>query len=143
MARNIDLLTQVRDLITAQPEKLDMDRWAVVQPDEVEFTDGTTAKVSCGTTACIAGWAVQLSGHKLLVHQYGKHSDGSFLINSSVAKNGRVVDIEQYGKKLLGLTTEEADELFFCGNSQAPKLLDTLIAGGDIVPEDTDDDDEY
>jgi hypothetical protein len=125
---NIELLTQVRDLIKAQPEKLDMSTWATVNSDSVDLGNGTTAKVSCGTTACIAGWAVQLAGHKLLVNLDSRPYDGSFLINQSVAKNGRAVDIEESARKLLGLTEKEVGVLFY-----APELLDRLIAGEDIV----------
>lgn len=45
---NKELLNQVRDHIVMYPEQFDMDNWYLEK--------------SCGTTACIAGWALFLQG---------------------------------------------------------------------------------
>jgi hypothetical protein len=95
--------------------------------------------VKCGTTACIAGWAVQLAGDFLLV-QANQIDDGTYNVMDSVAKNGRVCDISGRARKLLGLNYEEADALFLSDDDDAMPLLGRLIAGEDIS--DTFDD-EY
>lgn len=140
--RNVELLTQVRDLIKADPSKLDMSHWGVVKGIELDYRD--EVKVNCGTTACIAGWAVQLVGDKFLVHGHSKSAEGGYSVSLSVAKNGRVCDIEKRARKILGLTYDEAAFLFMdTVDSQALSVLDQLIAGQDIIPEGYDDDDEY
>lgn len=155
MKRNIELLTQVRDLIKAEPAKLDMGLWGTVSADLVTFDNGSKAKVSCGTTACVAGWTVQLAGDKLLVEQdqydnaYPKlgtddEYEKVFTVSHSVAKNGRVVDIEERATKLLGLTPEEGGILFFEDTELVVERLGELIAGKDIAADyyGYDDDDD-
>lgn len=139
--RNVELLTKVRDYVTREPAKFDMGIWTSIKPDLVEFPDGITkAKVECGTTGCVAGWTVQLAGDKLLVHEDTRNEDGTYVASCSVAKNGRICDIEFRARKLLGLTYDEADALFFTDDNQrAIDKLDTLIAGGDIYHDDDDD----
>lgn len=144
MKRNIELLTRVRDYIAVNPQSLDMDIWATLK-DVVEFKDGQ-AKVSCGTTACIAGWAVQLAGDKLLVEEpcYPFNEGTVFDIDQCVAKNGRVTHIDDRAQKLLGLTGIEADILFTCDNDEAIEYLDKLIAGEKLDYDYVDDcDDDY
>lgn len=152
MKRNIELLTKVRDLVKNEPAKLDMSLWGAVSADLVEFNGGYKARVSCGTTACVAGWAVQLAGDKLLIDEDHYDDDypklGSedeyekvFTVGQSVAKNGRILDIEERARKLLGLTEDETNVLFFApdGSDGALDLLNTLIAGDDIYEDSADD----
>lgn len=132
--RNIELLTQVRDLIAADPGKLYMHTWAEVdrQPD---FNEDGFAKIQCATTACVAGWAVQLAGLKLYVTERCRRANGSLMVVNAVAKNGRVVGIEGQARKLLGLTWEEASWLFYSDNSEVLGILNALISGDDIAEE--------
>lgn len=142
MARNIELLTEVRDLIEADQSKLNMNYWVSIPADTVEFNDGTTAKVSCGTTACIAGWAVQLNGDKLLVNEYSDFEGDKYLAEQCVARNGRVIDISHRAEKLLGLSNYEADVLFGGTNEVALPMLNTLINGESLDNWYGDDDDD-
>ncbi len=52
---NVNLLLKVADTIAKHPQAFDMGDW------------------DCGTTACIAGWALRLSGKR-----YGLSKDGMF-----------------------------------------------------------------
>jgi hypothetical protein len=108
MTRNVELLTRVRDLIREDPSKLDMSDWA--RP--------------CGTTACIAGWAVQLAGDKL---EFGDHQV------VSRAQDGTLCDVDTRAADLLGLNEYEVNALFYCENEDAIPYLTDLIAGDDIV----------
>jgi hypothetical protein len=139
--RNVELLTQVRDLIQAEPAKLDMASWGCVKEVE-DLGYSETVKVDCGTTACIAGWAVQLAGDKFLVRGFNPSPEGGYFVSDSVAKNGRVCNIEDRAQKLLGLTYDEANQLFInTPNEDALDVLNQLIAGEDIAPDDDYDDD--
>lgn len=137
MKRNIELLTQVRDLVKAEPAKLDMGLWASIDHSLVEFSGRDYGKVSCATTACIAGWTVQINGDQLVV--YGKDAN----VYDCVGKNHRVMDIEDRARKLLGLSFDEACELFSCQENEAVSFLDTLIAGGSNMPDDDDEGDGW
>lgn len=146
--RNVQLLTKVRDLIKTEPAKLDMGLWGTTPTDVIKFKNGF-AKVSCGTTACIAGWAVQLSGDKLLVREEdlctGWETDETTEVEYCIAGNGRSFLIDDRAQKLLGLTSDETDVLFMCTDRQAVEYLGVLISGGDILEYDEHyyDDDVY
>lgn len=139
MARNVELLTKVRDLVKAEPTKLNMGLWAAVSVDEIKLKNGF-GKVSCGTTACIAGWAVQLAGDKLVAYDYEVPEPGDsdfgettvIDVEYCVARNGRINLIDDRAQRLLGLTLSETQVLFTCGDGEAVNLLNVLIAGGSI-----------
>ncbi len=73
---NVDLLLQIADRIAKRPEAFDMGHW------------------DCGTTACIAGWALRLSGK-----QWGLAQDGHMYSAADAAQ-------------CLGLDESIADRLF-------------------------------
>lgn len=145
MKRNVELLTKVRDLAVHEPAKFDMNTWVTIKRELINFPEDTSKiKVECGTTACIAGWAVQLAGDKLLVDRYSSIRDGIYQTTNSVAKNGRVCDIQSRAQNLLGLTEMETDILFFSGNDDAIGYLNDLIAGNDITEDyEYEDDDDW
>lgn len=58
--------------------------------DKNPFERAATARPPCGTTACIAGWALILSGKRLRP----------------------LVNYTEQGQKILGLTQTEAQKLF-------------------------------
>lgn len=124
MKRNIELLTKVRDLVEKQPEKLNMENWAWCDVEWDFDGDGYKKVVDCGTTACIAGWAVQLHGYKFLLH------DGDQYAIECIARNGRVMNIEYKAQELLGLTDDEANSLFInTSKDDAVDRLNDLIDG--------------
>lgn len=96
---NKDLLIRVRDHILAEPRRLNMSHWTQsAKPGDVVFSGyevriGSESKISkkdappCGTVACIAGWAGELSGNPV--------SDGGD------------------GRRILRLTPAQAEELFY------------------------------
>jgi hypothetical protein len=61
---NVERLNKVADMIQAHPEHFDMSNWVVVGEDRHYGSDaaiaGSVDLFGCGTTACIAGWAVCL-----------------------------------------------------------------------------------
>jgi len=90
---NKENLIKVKDLIDGVPEeKFDMTDWAVEH--------------SCGTAFCIAGYATILAGYNYRYVQ--KHGKRSF-----VNDKGASGDPEVVGAQFLGLTEEEARDLFY------------------------------
>lgn len=82
---NIDLLKQVRDKIATTPESYEQRWWANPSND-----------APCGTTACIGGWAVILSGAM---------TDGE-------AKEAYSYFIAEEAARVLGLNSRDAKILF-------------------------------
>lgn len=96
--------------VTEFPESFDMGDWA-----------GSNA---CGTTACIAGWAMFFSGYEVNRYSCFIRPDGSM-----------VTDDEAEGRGLLGLSQEELyvsdedDGLFYIDKDEAIRRLAELAAG--------------
>lgn len=80
---NIALLLRVADTIAKYPHAFDMCTW------------------DCGTTACIAGWALRLSGTR-----HGMFT-GTLISSKDAAR-------------LLGLSMRDAEQLFFRINWPSP-----------------------
>ncbi len=83
---NVELLRRVQAHILEEPRRLNMDHW---------IRTGQTGPDSpaCGTTACIAGWALELDG-----------KDPSLLF----------ADVD--AAKTLGITPMQGERLFFVGS---------------------------
>lgn len=129
--RNIELLTQIRNLVVSEPEKLDMSSWSEISAEDLgRFLDkDERVKVDCGTTQCVAGWALQLNGYKFLIDG-SRSEDGAYYATECVARNGRVCDIEDRAREMLGLTHDEAGLLFLnTSDEDVVDVLNDFIAG--------------
>lgn len=84
---NIELFRRVQEKILAKPKRFEMDDWF------------------CGTTACIAGHAALLSGHRRRKH--------SSLL---VVKNGVEQLVDRAALKELRIDRLMASRLFYAGN---------------------------
>jgi len=108
---NIELMRRVRDQITAFPEKWDQHSWASEETDD--FSE-------CGTTACIAGWAVAL------------HTGESNLVKAAAKLGHSAWDTDLAAAKALGLDAGEARGLFYTySHERALDVLETLIKDGE------------
>ena len=93
---NVELLKKVRDAILEHPDWFDMEYWL-----------GDTKTSSCGTTGCIAGWAVSISRGKSVSQYYEDN------LKSSIGLYPRARDA-------VGLTEQQADKLFYYPNWPSP-----------------------
>ncbi|MBB3752434.1 hypothetical protein FHT44_004946 [Mycolicibacterium sp. BK634] len=133
MTRNIFALRAVRDLIKKSPEKHAQDSWAAIEADQIVFPEGGVAKVSCGTTACVAGWAATLAGAKFLIEE-DDLEDGVYYAEKVEGLDGQTYWVDSYARNVLGLKPSEAG-LLFNGDlerKEVLKLLKRLIEGKDI-----------
>jgi hypothetical protein len=113
---NVRLLRRVQKHIEAEPRRMKMKLWLDRNPFERE----RSALPPCGTTACIAGWALILSGKHLR----------------------REVNYLAQGQKILGLTRDEAGNLFVVENwpenfrrkynTDSESLLASMVPAKDI-----------
>lgn len=125
--RNIAGLRAVRDIIKKSPEKHDQEAWVHVPADLVELEDGGSVLVSCGTQACVAGWAVAIAGGKYVINEYTDTEGEVYYPNFVVDPMGNRHTIEEYGEKVLGLDYFEAAYLF-CSSHSREDVLDMLKA---------------
>lgn len=101
-ALNVELLRKIQKHILEEPRRLDMTAWLDAAPVDV---------VPCGTVACIAGWALHLSNTKP-----GSTTEGGKWSGPA--------------RKVLGLSYEEGDKLFYEDNWPAPFATNFCHAEG-------------
>ena len=92
---NTPLLRRIMEHVTAHPDEHDQSSWG--------YRDG------CGTTRCIAGWAVELSDAEPLWRaplRFGQFRGGARMAD------GRMLDVQDAAAELLGLTHAQALDLF-------------------------------
>lgn len=99
---NAALAYEILDLIKANPEHLNMSNWAISSRRGV-ITLATVTE--CGTTACFAGWTVLVAGEAI-------DMDWLRLVDWSGALSQRGGSISDRARDLLGLSDEDAHDLF-------------------------------
>lgn len=108
---NIPLLRKTLEHITAHPEEWDQETWATQTP--------------CGTTACLAGWAVTFAGHELVWDEEDpgdRFCDCENCLAEGPRASQCIVDgyprsIHNAATHALGLTLSQSNTLFYGGNS--------------------------
>ena len=106
---NMDLLDEVIDRIEGDIDGWDQGSWGdVVDDGDAEY---------CGTTACFAGHAVQAAG-LMRLKTTQKDFDGEPYwavewIDMNTGKRTTPEHVPEKARKALGLTYEEADDIFF------------------------------
>jgi|JI10StandDraft_1071094.scaffolds.fasta_scaffold88639_3 hypothetical protein len=104
--RNTERFREIAALIEKYPERHNQDTWMGGFVDERELDlpeSGTTTVRACGTTQCVAGWAIVLDEENYLVARGGsvKRADGRPFVGWTWE-----------GSHALGLTVEEGELLF-------------------------------
>ncbi len=136
---NGPLLRAVRDKILMEPRRHQQSSWATVTKGNVRtgvLVDGYFHPVTCGTTGCVAGWAVQLAGDELLVGSGEYHYLGNrrrAVVRDCLTPDGDVRRIGHRAAELLGLDDMTAGDLFKGFNTRQEVLdqLDLLIKRAD------------
>lgn len=93
--RNAELFNKIADAIEAEPHRHNQAEWASAR----------NSIGSCGTTMCVAGWAVELSD-KYDIDWNRRNTFGGV----GMTKQG--VHIEEAAYNLLGITYDEGVRLF-------------------------------
>lgn len=102
---NAELAYRVLDHIDADPETWNQEWWFTV--------------TECGTAACFAGWACTLSGDRPDIGKRGLYFSTVF------TAHGLYADVAARACDLLGITAEDADDLFDPRNTRED--LDRLV----------------
>jgi hypothetical protein len=137
MIKDPELLKLAVKAIEAEPKRWDQGAWAMGRPQSVEpikrDEDGyqilPLQHAFCGTTMCLAGHVVHQAGYQIVLsideveqddldynphHVVGAHS--------CVDDTGKEFPIERKATELLGLTEEQADDLFGCMSRNLPEF---------------------
>lgn len=105
MTVNVELFRKIRDRIAQYPESFDMNNWEAVG-------EGT----GCGTTRCVAGWA-------LFYHH------GETPLHEIVPRVSYSVDAAE----VLGIDARTADGLFYCPEAVAEEVVELFAAGDEAA----------
>lgn len=124
MALNIELFQKIHDVISVEERGFDMANWE----------DG--ARNGCGTTRCVAGWAINLTtGEPLYIDGGDYHHESVIELAKSlgthvqdVGDGSEEADLEALGGKLLGLEPDDRS-LFYAGNERAAKFVELAAQG--------------
>lgn len=111
---NVDLMLEVKHAIENDPSAHDQQYWVRYR--------------SCGTTMCIAGWAVHLAGN----HEFEVESghDDSLTVDYVRTPQGHTL-VPEVAAELLGMNEEEMFRIFWTqDNEVAMSMLDELIEKG-------------
>jgi hypothetical protein len=99
------LIDRVVDVIEHNPNAHDQSYWAWRDMDYSLTAPPLSISLDnfpCGTTACVAGWALLLAGYVLT---FDEGSDAA-----NFAENGRIIPL--LARELLRLEREQAEQLF-------------------------------
>jgi hypothetical protein len=121
--KNAELAYRVRDKF--YEDKIDMAAWVSftgewLSSEEVRERVGgdldLSKAVSCGTSACIAGWACLLAGDKFVGIDHVMTPDGAYY------------EVPDRAAILLGLDEEEADLLFYdTDDDEVPAAIEAVF----------------
>lgn len=114
---NRELFQKIHDVISVQPESFEMDSWEDRDAD-------------CGTTRCVAGWAISLTTQTDLGEGSRSHPAVLALAERHGIYLPRVsAPYSALARKLLGLSPDEAGYLFYTDEETAAEIV-KLMAGG-------------
>lgn len=128
-----DLMNQIIEKINIEPQKWNQSSWLNAQEGPAES--------SCGTTACIAGWALLLSGEYTVCVEYMRDDNGKIVFNNingypyvedswlEDAYGQKVTEdhYKQRGAALLGLTSDQARDIFLFTGTTDPQQMTNHI----------------
>lgn len=114
MSFNTPLFKKIREIISVKPELFDM----------ASFENGGNSE--CGTTRCIAGWAIHLETGEPL---YDDEGDFTAPVHELADRLGVRADPEDLGRELLGLSRSEAARLFYIDDEAGTRFVELAAQG--------------
>lgn len=88
--RGVELLRAIKQHILEEPKRINMSHWLLTGYDSMRHLQ-EFERPACNTVGCIAGWACFLTGNT----------------------EASACDVPEEGRRLLGLTNQAADKLFY------------------------------
>lgn len=122
---NTELLRKVMDHIRANPKEWDQTSFHsgydlplhLREASQEAAEAGETTQAHCGTTMCFAGWTLALSGYTYADEDdfVPRRPDGTLMEPDDLGSPG----IDEVAAQLLGLTSTQADQLFYYTETHA------------------------
>lgn len=114
---NRELFQKIHLVIDVQPDALEMDSWENREAD-------------CGTTRCVAGWAVSLTTQTDLADGYRFNPAVLALAEEyGISLPDVGVPYSALARKLLGLSRDESGYLFYTSNETAAEIVRLMAEG--------------
>ena len=125
-----------------KPSEWDQGHWAISLPN------GTPIDASCATACCMAGRTVAWDGGRFLLEEDPFVGNGRMTAGSAQMPDGRMVEVDEYARRRLGLSSGQAAALFDGDNKIADvRRVIQQIKDGEAWPEGAsdyyEDDDDY
>jgi len=136
-APNRKRLYQIADVIETYPERHDQDSW--IENDDGEAESSVIyngEEISCGTTQCVAGWALILNNGGLQAVDSSSVSDEYIFAGNSTAS---AYSIMHDAASILGLSEDDAHTLFYASDIDdyesfdMPRVLREIADGRPVV----------
>jgi hypothetical protein len=129
---NTELFRKIHEVISADPMKLEMTNWERRPIDAYREPDSTIEQDLCGTTRCVAGWAVALTtGTPLFVNFGGGRHPAVKELFQERGLEVHTDDFVDLGAALLGLEQADAYTLFFSSDRVASTVVELFAQGQD------------
>lgn len=100
-----ELLLKVKEQILTEPSRFHMSHWFYNKDENQDYYGPCALLHNCNTAACIAGWAIALSGETELIED--PHEDA---------------------KRILGITESQANSLFYITSWEEPELRERFVS---------------
>lgn len=118
MPINTEMFQRIKQIINLNPEQHSQAFF------EITTSDVWRPASHCGTTRCVAGWAIHLWGEdngitntiiEKISTEYAKRHDMQYLIDEDKDEEDHygVIDVEVVASHILGLSASEGRSLFF------------------------------
>lgn len=108
---NRKMLYQIADVIETYPERHNQESWIENEDGEAESSVIYNGEeISCGTTQCVAGWALVLNNKGLQAVDSSSFSD-EYIFADSNSSNSHSIMLD--AASILGLSEKDAHTLFY------------------------------
>lgn len=118
---NQELFKKIHRITESTPGSLWMDSW-----------EGTIPVEGCGTTRCIAGWAIHLTTGEPLFTRGGNHHSS---MTALAEQMGVRDDFEELGAAVLGISAQIASIAFYLNNTDGPEFVRLMAEGDEAAAE--------
>lgn len=118
---NRELFKKIHEVISADPERLHMSTW--------ESPRDSLSEAACGTTRCIAGWAVALETGTSVFNELGGLTSESLALAERL---GVAREVSVIAAELLDLSVAEA-QVFYTSDETGAEFVRLVAEGKELA----------
>jgi hypothetical protein len=135
---NRKMLYQIADVIETYPERHNQEAWIENEYGEAESSVIYNGEeISCGTTQCVAGWALILNNKGLQAVDYSSSLSDEYIFADSNSSNSHSIMLD--AASILGLSEKDAHTLFYTTDIEdydsfdMPRVLREIADGRSVA----------